>query len=365
MTFAANSAHAEIAGPTPFGKAPDGSAVDVYTLKNKNGVTAKVMTLGATLVELLAPDKAGKFANVVLGFDKADDYSSDRNQYFGCTTGRVANRIAKGKFSLDGKEYTLAVNNNPNHLHGGVKRSLDKVNWKAAVSKVTGDKATYETVGFTYTSPDGEEGYPGKVDFTVHYRLTDKNELVITYFAKTDKATPINLTNHSYFNLAGAGADSVLDHELKLDAQAFTPIDDTAIPTGKIEPVKGTPFDFAKRTRLGARIDPLVKSAALGYDHNLVLSKRGAEPTYAGELRDPSSGRVMTILTNQPTIQVYTGNYLKEQVGKDGKTYKQRSAVCLETYHYPDAVNQPAFPSIILRPGQRYDQTCVYAFSAE
>ena len=180
MTLAANSTHAQVAGPTPFGKAPDGSTVDVYTLKNKNGVAAKVMTLGATIVELNVPDKAGKLANVVLGFDKADDYSSDRNQYFGCTTGRVANRIAKGKFSLDGKEYTLAVNNNPNHLHGGVKRSLDKVNWKAAVSKVTGDKATYETVGFTYTSPDGEEGYPGKVDFTVHYRLTDKNELVIT-----------------------------------------------------------------------------------------------------------------------------------------------------------------------------------------
>ncbi len=365
MTLAANSAHADITGPTPFGKAPDGSAVDVYTLKNKNGVTVKVMTLGATIVELLAPDKSGKFANVVLGFDKADDYFSDKNQYFGCTTGRVANRIAKGKFNLDGKEYALAVNNGPNHLHGGSKRSLDKVNWKAAVSKVTGDKGTYETVGLTYTSPDGEEGYPGKVDFTVHFQLTDKNELVISYFARTDKATPINLTNHSYFNLAGAGADTVLDHELKLDAPAFTPIDDEAIPTGEIESVLGSRFDFTKRTKLGDRIDPLVKSAALGYDHNLVLSKRGAEPTYAGELRDPSSGRVMTIKTTQPTIQVYTGNYLKGQVGKDGKTYKQRSAVCLETYHYPDAVNQPTFPSIILRPGQTYEQTCIYAFTAE
>jgi aldose 1-epimerase len=353
---------AAITGPTPFGKTAGGQAVELYTLTNENGVVCKLMTYGATVTELRVPDKQGKLENVVFGFDSVAGYESDANQYFGCTTGRVANRIAKGKFTLDGKEYTLATNNGPNHLHGGVKRSLDKVVWKAEANVKTKHGIG---VAFTYTSPDGEEGYPGKLSITVTYTLTSKNELAIHYDATTDKATPVNLTNHSYFNLSGAGAETVLDHELQLQSENYTPVDDTLIPTGKILPVKGTMFDFTKSTRLGERIDPLIKSAALGYDHNFVLSQREKEPTLAAKLKDPSSGRVLTVLTNQPSIQVYSGNFLKSQAGKDGKTYKLRSGICLETYHYPDSVNQPSFASTILRPGEKYDFTCIYAFSAE
>jgi aldose 1-epimerase len=346
-------------GPKPFGKTADGTAVELYTLKNAHGMVAKVMTLGATLVELHVPDKAGKTADVVLGFDSVADYQSDKNQYFGTTTGRVANRIAKGRFTLDGKEYKLAINNGPNHLHGGVKRSLDKVVWKA--EPVKGSNA----VRFTYTSPDGEEGYPGNLAITVTYRLTDDNALHIDYEAKTDKATPVNLTNHSYFNLAGAGSGTVLDHELMVAADEYVPVDDTLIPTGKLAPVAGTPLDFTKPMRLGARIDALVKTAAMGYDHCFVLRKREAQPTLAAKLREPKSGRVMTVSTNVPGVQVYSGNFLNGQKGKDGKTYHQRDALCLETGGFPDAVNHPNFPSIILQPGQTYRQTCIYAFSTE
>lgn len=351
----------QVIGPEFFGKTADGTPVDMFMLRNKNGMVAKIMTLGATLMELHVPDKKGTMANVVLGFDTLADYQSDKNQYFGCTTGRVANRIAKGKFSLDGKTYELAVNNGPNHLHGGVKRSLDKVVWKREALKTQDDCA----IRFIYSSPDGEEGYPGKLDIAVVYRLTEKNELYIEYAAITSKPTPVNLTNHSYFNLAGAGTESVLDHELEVAADSYTPTDDTLIPTGKIDVVKGTPLDFTKPTRIGARIDDVIKTAALGYDHNFVLTERAKDPTFAARLRDPKCGRVMTVLTTQPGVQVYTGNFLKGQKGKDGKVYNQRSAVCLETQHFPDSVNQPTFPSIILRPGETYRQTCVYVFSAE
>ncbi len=260
-------AAAEVTGPTDFGKTADGMPVEVYTLKNANGVVAKLMTLGATLIELHAPDKKGKTADVVLGFDDVAGYQSDRNQYFGCTTGRVANRIAKGKFKLDGKEYQLAINNDVNHLHGGAQRSLDKVVWKAEPLK---DK---NAVRFTYTSPDGEENYPGKLDLAVTYTMTDKNELRIEYCATTDKATPVNLTNHSYFNLAGAGSDTILDHELTVAADKVTPPDETLIPTGKIAPVAGTPLDFAKPMKIGVRIEALTKTPYLGYDHSYVLTK--------------------------------------------------------------------------------------------
>lgn len=348
----------------PFGKTADGAEVQIFTLKNKNGMTVKVMTLGATITDINVPDKQGKFANVVLGFDDVAGYQSDRNQYFGCTTGRVANRIAKGKFTLNGKEYTLAVNNGPNHLHGGAKRSLDKVVWKSAtVAAKPGENL--DTVDFFYESPDGEEGYPGTLKIAVTYHLTDKNALRITYGATTDKPTPVNLTNHSYFNLSGAGAETVLNHELMLAADKYLPADETLIPTGKIANVEGTIFDFRKMTRLGARIEKLYDTGAKGYDHCYVLTERGETPSLAGKLRDPASGRVMTVLTTQPGIQLYTGNFLHGQKGRDGKEYKQRSAVCLETMHFPDAVNQPAFASIILRPGEVYRQTCVYAFSAE
>lgn len=359
MAILAGTAAADVTGPADFGKTSDGTAVEVYTLKNANGVVAKVSTLGATLTELHAPDKKGKTADVVLGFDDAAGYQSDANQYFGCTTGRVANRIAKGKFSIDGKEYTLAINNPPNALHGGAKRSLDKVIWKA--EKVKTDAG--QGVRFTYTSPDGEEGFPGKLDISVTYVLTDKNELRIDYSATTDKTTPVNLTNHSYFNLAGAGAPTVLDHELTVNADRYTPTDDNLIPTGKIAPVAGTPLDFNKATRIGDRLDDLAKSATLGYDHNYVL--KPDLKTAAAKLRDPASGRTLTVYTDQPGIQVYSGNFLKGQKGKGGKEYKQRSALCLETQHYPDSVNHSEFPTVILKPGQTYKHVCIYALGAE
>ncbi len=358
MTAIAGSATADVTGPAPFGKTPDGTPVEVFTLKNSHGMVAKVMTRGASLTELHIPDKKGQTADVVLGFDNLAGYLSDANQFFGCTTGRVANRIAKGKFTLDGKEYTLAVNNGPNHLHGGTKRTLDKVVWKAEPLK---DK---NAVRFTYTSPDGEEGYPGKLDISVSYTLTDKNELRIDYEAVTDKATPVNLTNHTYFNLAGAGSPTVLDHDLTLAADRYTPTDEGLIPTGKIEPVAGTPVDFTKPHRLGERIDQLLKTPYLGYDHNMVLTKPDLK-TAAAKLRDPSSGRAMTVYTDQPAVQVYSGNFLKGQKGKGGKAYPQRSAVCLETQHYPDSVNHPEFPTTILKPGQTYRTTTIFAFTAE
>ncbi|MSQ95378.1 MAG: galactose mutarotase [Gemmataceae bacterium] len=356
-------AMAQVDGPKPFGKTADGTPVETYTLKNKNGVTVKLMTLGATITEINVPDKQGKFANVVLGFDDVAGYQSDRNQYFGCTVGRVANRIAKGKFTLDGKEYKLAINNEPNHLHGGVKKSLDKVIWDSSfgINTETGAKG----VCFSYESPDGEEGYPGLLKIEVMYFLNEKNELHIELGVISDKKTPVNLTNHSYYNLAGAGTDTALDHELKLEANEYVPVDKTLIPTGKLEAVKGTIFDFTKTTRIGDRIEKLYDTGAKGYDHCCVLTKRAKAPTLAAKLRDPKSGRTLTVSTDQPGIQLYTGNFLFGQKGAGGKEYKLRSGVCLETGGLPDAVNQPNFPSIILRPKEFYRHTCIYAFSAE
>jgi len=361
ISLAGTAPAAEVTGPTPFGKTADGTEVAVYTLKNKNGLLAKVMTRGATLIELQAPDKAGKLANIVLGFAYVAGYESDRNQYFGCTVGRVCNRIAKGKFKLEGKEYQLAINNGLNHLHGGVKRSFDKVVWKASVANTARDAV----VRFSYTSPDGEEGYPGAVKVTATYTLTDNNEIRLDYEATSDKATPVNLTNHSYFNLNGAGAPSVLDHELTVAANSYTPTDDTQIPTGKIEPVKGTAFDFTEPHKIGERIESLLKTAAKGYDHNYVLTKRDKMPTFAAKLRDPASGRVLSVTTTQPGVQVYCGNFLQGQKGKDGKTYAPRSALCLETQHFPDAVNHPEFASIILTPGQTLRESTTWVLSAE
>ena len=345
------SLNAQVEGPKPFGKTADGVAVETYTLKNKNGVTVKIMTLGATVTEINVPDKKGTFANVVLGFDDVAGYQSDKNQYFGATVGRVANRISKGKFTLEGKEYKLAINNEPNHLHGGAKKSLDKVVWHARVGD---DGPGKDSVGFSYNSLDGEEGYPGILNISVGFDLLADNRLRIDYRVLASKPTPVNLTNHSYFNLAGAGADTVLDHELKLEANEYVPVDKTLIPTGKLEPVKGTIFDFTKMTRIGDHIEKLYDTGAKGYDHCYVLTKREKTPTLAAKLRDPKSGRTLTVSTNQPGIQHYTGNFLFGQKGKDGKEYKQRSAVCLETGGLPDAVNQPTFPSIILRPGEEY-----------
>lgn len=357
LTLAIAGAAAAQDGPRPFGKTPDGPAKE-YTLRNPSGMIVRLTDLGAAVTEIRVPDRAGTFENVTLGFDDAAGYLSDANQYFGCTTGRVANRIAKGLFTLDGKQYRLAINNEPNHLHGGVKRSFDKVLWKTAQ---VGNRVTFE-----YTSPDGEEGYPGKLHVVVTYTLDDANAIRIGYEAKTDRATPVNLTNHAYFNLAGAGAKTVLDHELMLNAESYVPVDETLIPTGKIEPVAGTPLDFRQFKRIGKEIAPLVKTGALGYDHCYVVKKGEAGKTNVNAvLRDPSSGRVLTVSSDQPGIQFYSGNFLKDQKGRDGKTYANRSALCLETYAFPNAMNTPGFPNVILQPGAVYRQTCVYAFSVQ
>lgn len=345
----------------PFGKTADGVAVDEYILTNSQGLTVSVITRGATIRTILTKDRDGNVADVVNGFDDVAGYEGEGNQYFGCTTGRVCNRIAKGKFTLDGKDYTLAVNNEPNHLHGGVEKSLDKVVWKGKVIEPK------KGVGasFSYVSPDGEEGYPGKLKVTVRYLLSDDNRLSIRYSATTDKATPVNLTNHAYFNLAGAGSKTVLDHELKLEADKYTPTDDTLIPTGKIASVEGTALDFRKSTRLGDRIEQLTETAALGYDHNYVLRNQTGQNALAATLTDPASGRVLKIYTQEPGIQLYSGNFLMGQKGKGGQVYAHRSAMCLEDQHYPDSVNHPEFPSTILKPGDRYTKTTVYEFSTK
>lgn len=346
---------------SPFGKTKSGEAVELYTLTNGK-ITAKVATLGATLVQLHVPDKDGKLADVILGWDDAAGYQSDDNQYFGCTTGRVCNRIAKGKFKLDGKEYTLATNNDANHLHGGLDKALSKVVWKAR--PYANDKG--QGVEFTYTSPDGDEGYPGNLTVSVTYFIpTENNALRINYTATTDKATPVNLTNHAYFNLAGAGSDTILNHNLRINADSFTAVDDTLIPTGEIKSVEGTPLDFRKPVRIGERIDQVDKTSTQGYDHNYVLNapEEGKPMRLAAVLTDPASKRQMRVMTTEPAVQLYTGNFLKGQKGKDGKTYAHRSACCLETQHYPDSVNHPKFPTTILKPGDKFTSQTVFQFS--
>ena len=344
-----------------FGQTKDGVDVELYTITNGDGIVAKVMTRGATLVQLHVPDKDGKQADVLLGFDDVSGYESEDNQYFGCTTGRVCNRIAKGKFTLDGKEYSLAINNEPNHLHGGVQRSLDKVIWKA--KPFSNEKAN--GVVFRYTSPDGEEGYPGNLSVAVRYAIPKGgSRLTINYTATTDQATPVNLTNHAYFNLAGEGSDTILDHVLRLNADKYTPVDETLIPTGELKDVAGTALDFQKPHRIGDRIDPLSDSAAIGYDHNYVLNdpEEDAKLRFAASLEDPASGRMMRIMTNEIGIQFYTGNFLKGQTGKGGKVYAHRSGMCLETQHFPDSVNQANFPSTTLKPGDEYKSMTILAF---
>lgn len=345
-----------------FGTTKGGEAVELYTLKSDAGLVAKVMTRGATLVELHVPDKDGNVADVVFGFDDVSGYESDANSYFGCSTGRVCNRIAKGRFSLDGKEYELAINNEPNHLHGGVERSLDKVVWKAR--PYANDRGT--GVGFRYRSPDGEEGYPGNLDVVVTYFVPkDGNRVNIRYKATTDQATPVNLTNHAYFNLEGHGSATIGEHGLRINADKYTPTDDTLIPTGKIADVADTPLDFRKFKRIGKDIEQLTSTAALGYDHNFVLN----EPEEAGKmrlaaiLRHGATGRAMRIMTTEPGIQFYSGNFLTGATGKGGKTYAHRSACCLETQHYPDSVNQPSFPSTILKPGEEFTSQTLLMFN--
>ncbi len=346
----------------PFGETADGTAVEIYTITNDAGLTAKVMTRGANLVELHVPDSEGNIDDVILGFDDVQGYESEDNQYFGCTTGRVCNRIAGAQFTLNGEEYTLEANDGPNTLHGGGAHSLDKVVWRAQPY----ENENGQGVRFRYSSPDGEEGFPGNLDITVNYFVPkDRNNLRISYRATTDAATPVNITNHAYFNLAGEGSDTVLDHVLQLNCEQYTPTDDTLIPTGETASVEGTPLDFRQPTVIGERIELLTETANLGYDHNFVINEGERELTRAARVVEPHSGRVLTVMTDQPGIQFYSGNFLKGQVGKNGHTYAHRSALCLETQHFPDSVNQADFPTIILEPGEEYQHVCVYQFSVE
>jgi aldose 1-epimerase len=341
----------------PYGKLKDGTPVDIYHFTNKNGLTAKVLTYGATLIELHVPDRAGKLGDVVLGFDDLSHYEKG-HPFFGSTVGRVANRIAKGRFSLGGKEYVLAVNNGPNHLHGGLK-GFDKRVWRAAIVSTAGGPS----VRFNYVSPDGEEGYPGKLEAAVTYTLTDRDELRLEYSATTDKQTPVNLTNHTYFNLAGEG--DVLNHIVQFEVDKYTPVDDTLIPTGELKSVLNTPFDFRKPTAIGARIDDVPGSAG-GYDHNLVVHKGAGGVNRFARVVEPSAGRVMEASTTEPGFQFYTGNFLDGSLtGKRGVIYHKHAGFCLEAQHFPDSVNHPSFPSVILQPGQVYRQTTLYKFTTQ
>ena len=339
-----------------FGKTKDGQEVSLFTCRNANGAVLKMMTYGAIVVELQVPDRNGKLANVNLGFDKLDGYLQ-RHPYFGSTVGRYANRIGGAKFELDGKTYQLTANNGENQLHGGAK-GFDAVVWDAKEVK------TDNAVGlqFTYTSKDGEEGYPGELKAKVTYLLTNDNELRIDYEATTDKPTVVNLTNHNYWNLAGAGSGSILKHEVLLAADKFVAVDDESIPTGELPAVKGTVMDFTAQHAISDRIQDLTNKPQ-GYDHCYVLNNQTGKLALAAKVKDPSSGRVMEIYTTEPGIQFYTGNYLDGSEGGNG--HKQHEAFCLETGHYPDAPNQPKFPSTVLRPGETYKSTTVHKFTAQ
>ena len=343
-----------------FGKTQQGVQVDLYTLTNANGVVAKITNYGAIVVSLEVPDRKGKMADVVLGYDTLAEYIKD-TPYFGAIVGRYGNRIAKGKFTLDGVEYKLATNNGENHLHGGIV-GFDKVVWDAEPIK----QADAVGLKLTYLSKDGEEGYPGNLTSTVCYYLTNDNELKIEYKATTDKATPINLTHHSYFNLAGQGTCDILAHQLMINADRFTPVDATLIPTGELRAVKGTTFDFTKPTPIGDRIDQDDEQLKFGkgYDHNFVLNSSDGSLALAARVTEPTSGRIMEVYTTEPGIQFYSGNFLDgSNVGKGGKVYKHRYGFCLETQHFPDSPNKPDFPSVTLKPGEKYTCTTVYKFS--
>ncbi|HUL16553.1 MAG TPA: aldose epimerase family protein [Terriglobales bacterium] len=353
-TLGATGAEARVQ-KSVFGKLPDGTAIEQYTLQNAEGSEAKVITYGATLTELWIPDKNGKKADVVLGFDNLQGYLGNE-PYFGGTIGRYANRIAKGEFTLDGQEYTLAINNGPNSLHGG-KIGFNRRVWKAEPLKITNGAA----VKFTYVSKDEEEGYPGNLTVSVTYALMNDNALKISYEAKTDKATPINLTNHSYFNLSGAGSGNILKDVLWLNADQYTPTDDTLIPTGKLESVQGTPYDFRKPMEIGARISEIPKVG--GYDINYVLNGKAGELRRIAEVKDPSSSRELEVWTTQPGVQLYIAIGLDGSLHGVGGAYEKYGAFCLETQHFPDSVHHANFPSVILRPGKESRSETVYKFS--
>jgi len=341
-----------------FGRLADGTAVDIYTLTNKAGIEARITTYGAILVSLKLPDRNGAFADVNLGFDGLEGYLGT-HPYFGAIIGRYGNRIAKARFTLDGVAYALPPNNNGNTLHGGI-RGFDKVVWAAEPVR----SADGAGVKLVYLSKDGEEGFPGNLSVTVVYTLTDANELRIDYEAVTDRKTPVNLTNHAYWNLKGEGRGDVLGHVLRLEADGITAVDSAAnlIPTGEIAPVAGTPFEFTSPHAIGERIAKVEG----GYDHNFVLRSGGGTLALAARVEEPESGRVLEIWTDQPGIQLYTGNFLDGTVvGKSGKAYGKHFAFCLETQHFPDSPNHPNFPSTILEPGQTYRTTTVHKFNVK
>jgi aldose 1-epimerase len=350
----------------PFGKTADGTAVEVFTLANRNGIKLRAMTYGAIVLSLETPDRNGKSADIVLGYNTLAEYLKD-TPYFGAIVGRYGNRIANGKFSVDGKEYTLATNNEPGgikcSLHGGLK-GFDKVVWHGEALAKEGAQG----VKFTYTSKDGEEGYPGNLKVSVTYWLTNDNEWRIDYEATTDKATPLNITQHSYFNLKGEGNGDILDHVLTFKASKFTPATVGLIPTGELRSVTGTPFDFTSAHSIGERVksdDEQMKFGG-GYDHNWVLDEQSGKLALAATVHEPTTGRVLEVLTTEPGLQFYCGNFLDgKNIGKSGKPYQFRNGFCLETQHYPDSPNQPAFPSTILRPGETWHSTTVYKFGAK
>ena len=352
------------AAQAPFGQLPSGESVRAFTLTNAHGLELRAIEYGGIIVSLRTPDRTGKQADIVLGFNDLDAYLAG-SPYFGAITGRYANRIANGQFTLDGKTYQLAVNNGPNALHGGLK-GFDKAVWRGEL----GSSERGVSVSFRYTSPDGEEGYPGTLRAMVTYTLTGKNELIVEYEATTDKDTPINLTQHSYFNLAREGSGDVLGHVVTINADRFVPVDSTLIPTGELAPVAGTPFDFRTPTAIGARIND--RHAQLergrGYDHTFVLTRRAGDAglVHAAHVVEPRSGRTLDVATTEPGVQFYTGNFLDGTLrGKNGERYGQRYGFCLETHHFPDSPNKPQFPSTILRPGETFRSQTVFTFGVD
>jgi aldose 1-epimerase len=363
MTPTQQDAYNELSGyTTPFGVLPSGEPVHLFTMVNAHGVELRAIDYGGIVVSLRTRDRAGALGDIVLGFDSLGGYVAP-SPYFGAIVGRYANRIAKAQFMLNGTTYHLAPNEGPNALHGGLK-GFDKVIWRAEPR----NEANGRVLVLRYTSSDGEEGYPGTVQAQVTYTLTDRDEFAIDYLATTDKPTPINLTQHSYFNLAGEGAGDVLGQLVAIDAGAFVPIDTTLIPTGELRPVAGTPFDLRKAVPIGARIDepdPQLR-AARGYDHTFVVDRTGPGLVHAARVVDPASGRTLDVATTEPGLQFYTGNLLDGTVtGKGGHTYRQRTGFCLETHHYPNSPNEPSFPSTILRPGTAFRSRTVYTFGID
>lgn len=350
--------------PRPFGRLSTGETVELFTLRNAHGIEVRLTNYGGIITSIRTPDRNGRFADIVLGYDDLPGYVRNNSPYFGAIVGRYANRIAHGRFTLDGNTYTLAVNNGPNSLHGGL-RGFDKVVWKAKPFR----NRHGEVVELSYTSRDGEEGYPGTLQVRVVYTLTADDELIVDYFATTDKATALNLSQHTYWNLAGDASRDILGHLLTINADSITPVDSTLIPTGELMSVEGTPFDFRSPKPIGARIDQRDNTQIRfgnGYDHNFVLHRGELPPTvqvFAAEVDEPESGRMLKVFTGEPAIQFYSGNFLDGSItGKGGRVYRFRYGLALETQHYPDSPNHPNFPSTILRPGQQYRSRTIFQF---